>query len=53
MHILQSQEGKQWRRAAARAAACLDLVADLLPALLLIALLAAGSGLFVVTFDYR
>jgi hypothetical protein len=29
-----------------------DHAFDLLPALLLIALLAAGSGLFVVTFDW-
>jgi hypothetical protein len=30
----------------------IDHAFDLLPALLLIALLVAGSGLFVVTFDY-
>jgi hypothetical protein len=30
----------------------LDLACDLLPPLLLIALLAAGPGRFVVTFDF-
>jgi hypothetical protein len=49
---LQPAHRGQGTRATTRAAACLDLVADLLPALLLIALLVAGSGLFVVTFDY-
>jgi hypothetical protein len=52
MPIVQPEARRQRHHRATRAAACLDLVADLLPALLLIALLAAGSGLFVVTFDY-
>lgn len=40
-------------RTTARLLVVIDHAFDLLPALLLIALLAAGSGLFVVTFDYR
>lgn len=53
MRTLQPQARRSKANATTRASACLDLVADLLPALLLIALMVAGSGLFVVTFDYR
>jgi hypothetical protein len=52
MPLVQPEARRQRHDRATPAAACLDLVADLLPALLLIALLVAGSGLFVVTFDY-
>lgn len=39
MQALQPQARKQRRRTTTRAAACLDLVTDLLPSLLLIALM--------------
>jgi hypothetical protein len=56
MRTLQPQAGGQststTARAKARVLMVIDHAFDLLPALLLIALLVAGSGLFVVTFDY-